>query len=201
MKYHIIAIEREYASGGQEIGEKLATRMGIPCYGREILELAAKELGTSTAYLEGIEEKSNGSFLFSMYTMAGLANMAKGGNGTMSNEGALFLTESEIIRKITQTPAVIVGRCAVDALKDREDVLRVFIRSSNEKRHARAIDSYGISPDNAESVIRRADKRRNSYYKVLTGKDWRDAANYHLVLDSGSLGIDKCVELLELCVR
>lgn len=201
MRYHIIAIEREYASGGQEIGEKLAKRLGIPCYGREILELAAKELGTSVSYLEGIEEKSNGSFLFSMYTMAGLANMAKGGSAAMSNEGELFLTESEIIRKVTQTPAVIVGRCAVDALKHREDVLRVFIRSSNEKRYDRAVERYGIAPDNAESVIRRADKRRNSYYKALTGKDWRDAANYHMVLDSGSLGIEKCVGMLEMCVR
>lgn len=201
MKYHVIAIEREYASGGQEIGEKLAARLGIPCYGREILELAAKQLGSSIEYLEGIEEKANGSFLFSVYTMAGLASMAKGGTGTMSSEGRLFLTESEITRRITQTPAVIVGRCAADALKDREDVLRVFIRSSNINRHDRAVEKYKIPAENAEAVIKRADKRRNNYYKTLTGKDWRDPANYHLVLDCGTLGVDKCVELLEKCAR
>lgn len=201
MKYHVIAIEREYASGGQEIGEKLAERLGIPCFGRQILKMAAAELGTSVEYLEGMEEKATGSLLFSMYAIASLANMARGGSSTMSGESELIMTESEIIRKITQTPAVIVGRCAVDALKDREDVLRVFIRRDGDKRYKRAIEVYGLDAGDAEAVIRRADRRRSGYYKAVTGSDWRNSSNYHMILDSGSLGIPRCVDILEAACR
>lgn len=201
MKYHVIAIEREYASGGQEIGEKLAERLGIPCFGRQILKMAAAELGTSTEYLEGMEEKATGSLLFSMYAIASLANMAKGGNTALSRESELIMTESEIIRKITQTPAIIVGRCAVDALKDRKDVLRVFIRREEEKRYRRAVEVYGLNPENAQAAIRRADRRRLGYYKALTGGDWRNPSNYHMILDSGTLGIPKCVDILEAACR
>lgn len=196
MKYHVIAIEREYASGGREIGRKAAERLGIPCYGREILEMAAEQKKTSVSYLENIEEKATGSILYSMYVMA---NLTKG--GPMSNEDDLFLTESEIIRRLTQTPAVIVGRCAAHSLREREDVLRVYIHSGIDRRRDRAINKYGVSPADADTWLKRADKRRAGYYKANTGNNWSDVNNYHLVLDSGLLGIDKCVDLLEACCR
>lgn len=196
MKFHVIAIEREYASGGREIGRKVAERLGIPCYGREILEMAAKRKGTSVEYLEAIEEKATGSLLYSMYVMA---NLTKG--GPMSNEDDLFLTESEIIGKLTQTPAVIVGRCAAHSLRERKDVLRVYIHSGADMRRERAISRYEVDPAVADSWLKRADKRRAGYYKANTGKNWNDINNYHLVLDSGLLGTDKCVDILESCCR
>lgn len=196
MKYHIIAIEREYASGGREIGRRVAERIGIPCYGREILEMAAKELNTDLRQLEYIEEKATGSVMYSMYMMAGLTS----GNG-MSGESKLFLTESEIIRKITQTPAVVVGRCAVHSLKDRKDVLRVFIHASSQYRENRAVSVYGVPEERVTEVLRKADKRRSNYYKVSTGNNWKDNANYDIILDGGTIGIDKCVDILETCCR
>lgn len=196
MKYHVIAIEREFASGGQEIGSRVAKRLGVPCYGREILKMVAEQKGASIGYLEELEEKSTGSMLYSMYV---IANMAKG--GPMSGESELFLAESEMIRKLTQTPAVVVGRCAVDSLKDREDVLRVFIRSGAALRRRRAEEVYQIDPAYLDTALRKADKRRASYYKANTGRNWNDAGNYHIVLDSGLLGIDTCVDILERCCR
>ena len=199
MKYHVIAIEREFASGGQQIGTMLGERLGIPCYGREILKMAAKEKGPSLEYLEGIEEKATGSVLYSMYMIASMTNIARG--SSLSSESELFLTESEIIRRLTQTPAVIVGRCAVDALKDRADVLRVFIHGGIGLRRQRAVDVYKIDPANVDNVLRRADKRRAGFYKANTGCSWNDMNNYHIVLDSGLLGIERCVDILETCVR
>lgn len=196
MKYHIIAIEREYASGGQEIGRKTAERLGIPCYSNEILEMAAKKLNADIAQLELVEEKAVGSIMHSMYLMANLASGAG-----MSGESKLFLTESDIIRRLTQTPAVIVGRCAVDSLKDRKDVLRVFIHASDNCREERAASVYHVPKGRAVEVLRKADKRRNNFYKVNTGRNWRDIANYDLILDSGTLGIEKCADILETCCR
>lgn len=209
MRYRIIAIEREYASGGQEIGSKLAEKLGVPCYGREILELAAKEKRVKPEYLESIEEKATGSLLYSMHMLASMTAMAKGnalasntlGSNTLSSEAELFLAESEIIRKLTQTPAVIVGRCAADSLKERKDVLRVFIRANEETRRCRAIEYYHIEPNQARAVLKRADRRRAAYYKANTGNSWSDSRNYHMVLDSGLLGIDICVNILEACCK
>lgn len=198
MKYHVIAIEREFASGGQEIGMEVSKRLGIPCYGREILRMAAEKIGTSLETLENIEEKATGSVLYSMYVIANLTNMSKTG---MSSESELFLAESDIIRRLTQTPAVIVGRCAVDSLKDRRDVLRVFIRADLDTRRKRAVELYGILPANADNVLRRADKRRAGFYKANTGKTWLDLNNYHMVLDSGQLGSSQCVDILEACCK
>lgn len=193
-KFHVIAIEREYASGGQEIGRRVAKRLGIPCYGREILDMASKELGMDRSYLEELEEKTVGSFMYSMYVMAGIT---KGGG--MSQESRLFLAESEIIRKLTQTPSVVVGRCAARSLLERQDILRVFIHADTEFRRARAMEEYHIPEPKAMEALKRADRRRNSYYKANTGCDWKDSRHYHMVLDSGQLGIDRCVDIIEAC--
>lgn len=195
MNFHIIAIEREYASGGAEIGEKTAQRLGIPCYGKEILEMAAREMRTERSVLEDLEEKAVGSFMYSMYVMTSLTN------GGMSRESQLFLTESEIIRKLTQTPAIVVGRCAAHSLRDRQDVLRVFIHADSDYRKNRAVNTYGIPDEKAMEVLKKADRRRGSYYKANTGRDWKESGNYHLVLDSGQLGIGRCVDILEACYK
>ena len=202
MKYHIIAIEREYASAGQEIGQRTAKRLGIPCYGREILAMAAKELGQPEHYLEDLEEKSTGSFMYSMYAMA---NLGKGDSISQGRslpwESRLFLTESKIIQKLTQTPAVVVGRCAAHSLREREDVLRVFIHADDAFRKKRAVDTYGIPAQKASEALKRADRRRSGYYRANTGKDWKNSQNYHIVLDSGLLGIERCADILETCIK
>lgn len=200
MKYHVVAIEREYASGGQEIGTLLGERLGIPCYGREILRMAAEKKGVDLTYLENIEEKATGSMLYSMYMLANMTTAA-GKDNRMTNEGELFVLESEIIRRVTQTPAIIVGRCAVDSLKEREDVLRVFIHADMETRKRRAIEHYNIPPANAGAALKNADRRRSGYYKINTGTNWTDMNQYHMVLDSGLLGINTCVDILESCLK
>lgn len=196
MKYHVIAIEREFASGGQEIGRRLAEQLNIPCYGREILQMAAEEMNVNLKSLEALEEKAAGSLLYSMYLLSNFS-----GDRTLSGEGRLFVKESEIINRLTQTPAVVVGRCAVHSLSDRDDVLRVFIRADRECRRKRAVETYETPEEQVEETLRRADRRRSGYYKVNTGKDWKDNRNYHLTLDSGALGMDKCVEILEACCK
>lgn len=195
-QFHIIAIEREYASGGQEIGELAARKLGIPCYGREILQMAAGELGMSVDYLKELEEKSIGSFMYSMYVMASLTR----GN-VMSEESRLFFAESEIINRLTQTPAIVVGRCAAHSLSDRKDVLRVFVHADEGFRKERACKVYGIPEEYAADTLKRADKRRAGYYKANTGRDWRNSSNYHMMLDSGLLGVERCADILEVCLR
>ena len=126
MKYHIITIEREYASGGSEIGTRVGLQLDIPCYGKEVLERAAEKMNTVPERLVQLEETTSNSLLYSL----GMANrIALGERDGLSEEGALYVTEESVIREMAlQGPCVIVGRCAGWILRDREDVLKRFDR-------------------------------------------------------------------------
>ncbi len=194
MKYRYVAIEREYGSAGTEIGKRITELGGIPSYGIEILQQVSERLNIDVDRIEQYEERATNSFLYSIYLMG---KMREGAEGQLSNEGQIYLEEQDVIRKLAaQGPAVFVGRCAANALADREDVLKVFIRADKELRRKRAIESYGIKPNEVELVVHKFDRKRSNYYATNTGKNWHDLSNYHMVLDSGKLGIDCCVRLI-----
>ena len=199
MKYNIIAIEREYASGGNEIGKLVAKKLGIPCYGYEILELAAEHYNTSPERLEHLEETATTSFLYSVYMMSqeptGIIN-------TIPREDTLNIVENKIILDIaSKGPAVFIGHCAGYVMKNRHDLLNVFVYRDTNKRLKRAIENYGIEEAKADSVLKKYDKRRANYYSANTGEKWNDIKNYHMALDSGKLGIEACAEMIASMAR
>lgn len=194
MKYHIIAIEREYASGGNEVGERTAKRLDIPCYGQEVLNRAARRMKTEPERLLHLEETTSNSLLYSL----GMAvKVATGERDGLSDEGALYVVEEQVIRDMAlQGPCVIVGRCAGWILRERDDVLRVFIHADPEFRRRRAVEAYGVSEKYADSTLKRYDRRRSNFYRANTGMSWDDKKGYHLVLDSSAIGIGTCVDMI-----
>lgn len=194
MKYHIIAIEREYASGGNEVGERTAKRLGIPCYGQEVLNRAAEIMDALPEQLLHLEETASNSFL---YSLGMAAKVATGERDGLTDEGALFLTEERVIKDMAlQGPCVIVGRCAGWILRDRKDVLRIFVHGDKEFRKRRAVEVYGVPEKNADNMLKRYDRRRSNFYRANTGMSWDDKSGYHLVLDSSSVGIEECVNII-----
>ncbi len=190
----IITIERQYATGGRKIAKMVAEKLGIPYYNNHILELAGEKIGLPADYLQDVEETTSGSLLFSL-AMAATVNAT--GVTLMSLSQQLFHAEEEIINEIVKEgPCVIVSRCSGHILREREDCLNVFIYGEKEKRVKRAIDVYNIAPNEAESMVRKMDKRRANFYNTNVQKKWSDRDNYHLCLDSGTLGIEKCVDLI-----
>ncbi|MDO4322250.1 MAG: cytidylate kinase-like family protein [Lachnospiraceae bacterium] len=194
MKYNIIAIEREYASGGNEIGERIARRLDIPCYGQEVLNRAAELMHTVPERLLHLEETTSNSLL---YSLGMAAKVMTGERDGLSEEGALYVTEERVIKDMAlQGPCVIVGRCAGCILQDRGDVLRVFIHADREFRRKRAVENYGISEEIADNTLKRYDRRRSNFYRANTGRAWDDKKGYHLVLDSSAIGIEQCVRTI-----
>ena len=194
MKYNIIAIERQYASGGNEIGERTAEILDIPCYGQEVLNRAAELMHTSPECLLHLEETTSNSLL---YSIGMAAKVMKGERDGLSEEGALYVTEERVIKEMAMNgPGVIVGRCAGWILREREDVLRVFIHADREFRKKRAVEVYGIPKSNVENVLKRFDRRRANFYHANTCMSWDDKKGYHLVLDSSHLGIAQCAEII-----
>ena len=192
--YQIITIERQYASGGNEIGRKLAEELGYELYDRNLLSMAAKELQIPSMYIEGLEETHAGGFLFNL-SKTPLGGSAVGKEQSMSEK--LFQAEKRIIESAAeQGGCVIVGRAAGYILKDREDCLNVFIHCGKEKRIERAIRREGIQAAGAEEALQKNDRRRSGFFNSVTKWEWGHPAFFELCLDSGKLGIDLCVKML-----
>ena len=198
-KYHIIVIEREYASGGREVGEKVAKKLQIPCYGQEILEMVAQRSGRSIQELEHLEESATNSLLYSLYVMGKFPGDSTG----LPRTDILSMEESKIIHQLIQSGScVLIGHCAGWVLRERSDVLRVFIHASHEYRQQRAMGYYHISPKEVDSTLRRFDRRRANYYRANTKRAWDDQSAYHMMLSSSELGIDTCVDIIaQVCQR
>ena len=195
MKYRYITIEREYGSGAREIGHRLSEKTGISCYGTEILAMAAGKMQMSESQARSLEEKSVGSLL---YTIEMMAKVNNGAAEHAPDSVRLYSYEQQIIRNLAGCgPAIFIGRCAGNALRDYQGVLRVYVHADPQVRLARIVDEYGIAPGNAESYMKQTDKRRANFYFSNTGHKWTEFRQYNLVLDSSELGILNCVDLIE----
>ncbi len=194
MKVRYLTIEREYGSGGTEIAAEVARRLGLPSYGREILEAVAEKEDVPVSALEQYEERVSGSFLYSMFVMG---QSQSGNPDLLTPESKLYVAETRQIREMAaRGPGIFVGHCASHALKEQDGVLRVFIHSDEQTKQQRIIRDYGIDPQKAAAVSKRVNRRRANYYAFCTQKKWSDLGNYDLVLDSSRLGVEGCVKLL-----
>lgn len=192
----IITIGRQFCSGGSEIGHKLSERLGIPYYDKHLYEYAAKNNGLSESYVRQVERPHPASFLYSMamypYTEFGADNVIPTGIAITTDQCNFILEKAE------EGPCIFIGRCADDVLKNRDDVLNVFVYADIEKRIKRAMERYGASEKEAMKSIARTDKGRASYYNMnCTKKKWGMKESYHLMIDSGNLGIDGAVDVIE----
>ena len=194
MKKTIITIERQYGSGGSVIGKLTAEKLGINCYNRQILEMTAERCGIDPDYLESAEENVPTSFLYSLLLSA---NPARTMEENLPLSDKVFLMESRIINEIAEKEKsfVLVGRCGNYILEDK-GCFSVFIYADHESRMKRAIEDYEIKESKVESVMKKADKRRETFYNVNTGKVWHDKDQYQLCLNSAELGDELCAELI-----
>lgn len=188
MKNRVITISREFGSGGRTIGKKTAEALGIPCYDQELIQKIAAESGIHESYVQDAAEDSTGGFLASAF-----AHHPQG----HSNADDLWKIQYKIITELAQKgPCVIVGRCADYILRDTADCLRVFIHADPAFRADRIVRVYGEREESPQQRIRDKDKRRAAYHRFYTDMKWGHAQNYDLTLNSGTLGIDRCVQII-----
>ena len=188
MEKHIITISREFGSGGRTIGKLVAEHLGIPCYDAELLQKLAAESGFDENYVREAGEYTPGGFLASAFTDRSFG---------LTNEDLLWKLQYRLIRELAEKePCVIVGRCADYILREREDCLNVFIHASMAARADRIVRLYGSSEKSPEKRLEEKDKRRRVYYKHYTDGDWGMSQNYHLSLDSGIIGVQRCVDII-----
>lgn len=186
----VITISRQFGSGGRTIGKKLAERLGINCYDHELIEQLAEKSGFAKAYVaEQGEYAGRGNLFFNSFYY--------GRSNVPNNQDYLWNIQSKIIMELGEKEdCVIVGRCADYLLRNTADCLKVFIHSDIDKRAKRIVDIYGESSEAPEKRLKDKDKRRRAYYQFYTDMNWGDMKNYHIALNSGILGIDRCVDII-----
>ena len=192
----VITIGREFGSGGHEIGMKLAERLGVKCYDKELLQLAAKNSGLCEELFASQDEKPTNSFLYSLvmdtYSL-GYSNSYV----DMPINHKVFLAQFDTIKKLAENEScVIVGRCADYALEDDPNCVSVFIKAPMKDRVERIKKLYNITDSKASDLIQKTDKKRASYYNYYSSKKWGEAKSYDLCLDSSDLGIEGAISLI-----
>ncbi len=187
MKNRIITISREFGSGGRTIGKMVSQKLGIACYDSELIQKTAAGSGFDENYIKNADERSSGNFL------SLLASRAFG----PTNEDYLWKVQCGIILELAEKgPCVIVGRCADYILRDKADCLKVFIHADMSFRAERIVRVYGESDASPEQRIKDKDKRRAAYHRFYTNMKWGHAQNYDITLNSGTLGLEKCADII-----
>jgi len=195
MTKKIITISRAFGSGGRTIGKEVAKRLGIPYYDKELVDKVAEESGFHADFIEEAGEYApvTSSFLFNIAVSPNPLAMM----GTMSMADQLFVCQTNVIRRLAdEGPCVIIGRCADYILRDREDCLHVFVHADMESRAERIVRLYGETKQTPQKRLTDKDNKRKVYYRHYTNRTWGDAQNYHLSLNSGLIGVEKCVDII-----
>lgn len=126
-----------------------------------------------------------------------LENLNNGYGYSLSNADELFIEESNVIKELAEKDScVIIGRCADFVLKDKENIISIFIYSSMEDKIKRATEIYGLEKEKAEKEINKINKLRANHYKHYTEKDWKNPENYDICINSDTLGIEKTADLI-----
>ena len=198
MGNRIFTIGREFGSGGKQVGIKLAERLGIKLYDKELLQKAAKESGFCEEIFENHDEKPTNSFLYSLV----MDTYSGGGYSSapfldMPLNNKIFLAQFDAIKKIAENEScVIVGRCADYALSGNPDCINIFIHADINDRAKNISKRMNITESKAKDMALKQDKQRASYYNYYTSKKWGDSRSYDMTLNTSKLTIDQCVDLI-----
>lgn len=193
MSKRVITISREFGSGGRVVGRRVAERLGVAYYDRDLLTKVAEKSGLDPAYIDahGEDASSSNRFLFNLDSHSVFPGEA------MPIPDQLYVMQHDIIRELADAePCVIVGRCADYILHDRGDCLHVFLHANASFRADRIVRFYGETTDDPLKLLERKDGKRKLYYEFYTNRTWGMAQNYHICLDTGELGLDACVDIV-----
>jgi cytidylate kinase len=198
---YIINIGRQLGSGGRQIGEILASQLGISFYDKELIQIASQESGLGKEFFEKFDEKDSHSLFGGLFGVLGTFSDEIYSNSYLNNE-TLFRIQSDVIRKLAeQKSCIFIGRCADYILKDYPRCLNVFVTANLEDRIKRVAEKEHITENKAKDLIEKTDKKRSGYYNYYSNKVWGAASSYHLCINSSLLGIDDTVTYILQLVK
>lgn len=199
----IITIARQYGSGGREIGEKVAKKLGIAIYDKELITDAATRGNLDENVSKLADESAANSLLYTLAMGSNVLGTTMHFGYKMPLNDKLFILQSEVIKeKAKEESCVIIGRCGDYVLRDEENVLRIFVYGDLDHRQARIAERHPeLKSSQIVDVITKTDKRRSSYYNFYTGNKWGKFDNYDMAINSSTLGLDGAADLIVACAK
>ncbi|HIY63560.1 MAG TPA: cytidylate kinase-like family protein [Candidatus Mediterraneibacter stercoripullorum] len=202
-KDRIITIGRQFGSGGHEIGQKLADRLGIPLYDNQLVSMAAKELEITEEAAQRADEANLNTFLAGYQAnMLAYPDFISGSSYIYSLNEDVFRKQTKIIRELAgKGSCVIVGRCADYILRENPECINVFICAEKKDRVARISERYGVTEKKAAYMMRKTDRERAFYYESHTGLDWGSINSHQILFNVSLLGQERIVDILEMMFK
>jgi cytidylate kinase len=192
----IITIARTFGSGGRTIGKMLSEDLDIKYYDKDLIKLASEVSGINERFFNLVDEKLKGSFIRRGGVYKG--DVLEPGDPDYTSETNLFNLSAKVIRELAEKePAIIVGRCGEYILKDRDDVLKVFIFSDMDTAIKNVCELYGTDEKESRRLIEKINKQRCDYYRHHTGMDWENAKNYNLCLNTSKMDYETCIKIIK----
>ena len=198
----VITIARQYGSGGKTVGEMLANELGIHYYDKELAKLASEVSGINEAMFVTADETKKNMPIFKSSKSAYQGEVLPPESADFTSDDNLFNYQAKAIKELAEKEScVIIGRCADFVLKDYDNVLSVFVHAPHDFCMEQAGKKHSLGSKDLEKLIAKIDKHRADYYKYYTGKEWTDARNYDLCLNSSKLGFERCVEEIKSYIK
>ena len=194
MAYKIITINREFESSGSEIAQAVAKRLGLIYVDKFLITEAAEHCGFTLARTEATDEKLASRF---EYSQAQASHFYGSSETHLPTNEHVAQAQFKLIRELAeQEPCLIVGRCANHLLRDRDDVLDIFIHAGRDGRVKRTMENLNLTERKAVKLLKETDRARKAYYKNYTGMEWNNPDSYHIILNTDKLSFDLCVDLI-----
>lgn len=201
-KKFVVSIGRQYGSGGGEIGTKLAQKLGVHCYDKNILRMTSDQSGIKESYFHLADEKAGNKLLYKIINSMTPDVGTPSFGADMISADNLFRFQSEVIKKLAgEESCVIIGRCAGYVLEGQENLVRIFIYGDLDSRMKRIEEKEYYASKDVKKNVKRIDRERADYYRYYTGRDWEDLGNYDLMLDSSNLGISGIIQVIEAYLK
>lgn len=198
MNNYIITIARSFGSGGKEIAAILSEKLGIPYYERQILTMASQASGIDESEFVEVDEKLHGSYLVKSLTKLPTTNVLRPESRAFVSDINLFNIQAKIIEELSHTQScIIVGKCADYILREKSNVLSVFVEAYTQDCINLIRSRVYVSEERAKDMKKRTDKYRTAYYKYYTrGQNWRDSLNYDMFLNTSRINKEKCADII-----
>ena len=202
MKY-VITIARGFGSGGKDIGMRLSKELGIPCYDRQILTMASDQSGIDESIFVENDEKLRGKYIANFLRKVPVTGVLEPWDRNFVSDINVFNIQAEIIRALAATEScIIIGKCADDILRNRENVISLYIEAPRYACVRSICEKMHVSEKRASQLIVSTDKYRSNYYSYYTGgKEWTNPTNYDLVLNSDRIGRERCVQIVKEYIK
>lgn len=198
MANYVITIARGFGSGGLGVGQRLSKTLGIPCYEREILEMAAERTGLDVGLFMQADEKIRKKYILKNIKTIPTHYVVEPTEKDFVSDDNLYNIQAQIIRSLANTTScIIVGKCADHVLQGFGNVISIYVEAPRDYCVRSVTEKLNVSEKKAHQLIRSTDNYRANYYRYYTrGKDWTNPVNYDLVINTGRVGRRKCVEII-----